>query len=218
MASDMASPITATVYPGTCMFEGTNLSEGRGTVRPFELLGSPFTNSTWSDAMRNLPNPIPNTSFRPACFAPTDSKWLGNTSCGIEVYVDLCSDGRCSDAGDSGGSHPYETFDPVYLGVSLLSTARRLFSSQSGNATSAFQWLYNGSNSSLYDVDVLSGGPLIREGIEAGMSPDEMKADQEDQDHASDVISASGSSALTRACDSQIGIISRLRITHLEVE
>jgi uncharacterized protein YbbC (DUF1343 family) len=177
----MASPITATLYPGTCMFEGTNLSEGRGTVRPFELLGSPFTNSTWSDAMRNLPNPVPNTSFRPACFAPTDSKWLGNTSCGIEVYITFCSDGRCSDAANAadsgaGGSHPYETFDPVYLGVSWCSTARRLFSSQSGNATSAFQWLYNGSNSSVYDVDVLSGGPLIREGIEAGMSPDEIKA------------------------------------------
>lgn len=71
-------------------------------------------------------------------------------------------------------------FDPVYLGVALLWSAKNLYTVASndtgfGNTTTSFHWLFNNSNKTVYDVDVLSGGPLIREGIESGMSPDAIK-------------------------------------------
>ena len=50
--AEHADADTALVYPGTCMFEGTNLSEGRGTTRPFELIGAPYVDDRWADALR----------------------------------------------------------------------------------------------------------------------------------------------------------------------
>lgn len=115
---------------------------------------------------------IPNTNFRPACFSPTTSKFQSQTVCGLQSYIFL----------DSVSDH--EEFDPVFLGVSLLWSAKHLYTvggndTGFGNTTQSFHWLFNGSNKSLYDVDVLTGGSLIREGIEAGLSPDEIRSQWE---------------------------------------
>ena len=77
---------TAIVYSGTCVFEGTNLSEGRGTTRPFELIGAP-----WIDAIA-LANELNSVGlsgvyFRPASFTPTTSKFSGSQCFGVQVHV-----------------------------------------------------------------------------------------------------------------------------------
>ncbi|MGD6815996.1 exo-beta-N-acetylmuramidase NamZ family protein [Metabacillus sp. 113a] len=77
---------TAFVYPATGMIEGTNLSEGRGTTKPFELIGAPFINS--SDLAEKLNRlKLPGVSFRAASFTPTFSKHSGKLSHGVQVYV-----------------------------------------------------------------------------------------------------------------------------------
>ncbi|GAB3799107.1 DUF1343 domain-containing protein [Virgibacillus kimchii] len=77
---------TALVYPGAAFIEGTNLSEGRGTTKPFELLGAPFVNSTeFAAAMNDLD--LPGVTFRAASFTPMFSKHSGDLSHGVQIHV-----------------------------------------------------------------------------------------------------------------------------------
>ncbi|MER5734537.1 DUF1343 domain-containing protein [Streptomyces sp. NPDC002262] len=106
---NMPTPETALVYSGTCLFEGTNLSEGRGTTRPFELLGAEGVDRRWAEAANALG--LPGVRFREAYFAPTFSKFQGRTVGGVQLHVD-----------------DREAFDPVRTGIGLLVTARRSWS------------------------------------------------------------------------------------------
>ncbi|MFD8203644.1 exo-beta-N-acetylmuramidase NamZ domain-containing protein, partial [Streptomyces sp. NPDC059701] len=103
---NMPTPETALVYSGTCLFEGTNLSEGRGTTRPFELLGAEGVDGRWAAAANELG--LPGVRFREAYFAPTFSKFQGRTVGGVQLHV-----------------HDRAAFDPVRTGIALLVTARR---------------------------------------------------------------------------------------------
>ncbi|MFG3048403.1 exo-beta-N-acetylmuramidase NamZ domain-containing protein [Streptomyces sp. NPDC048241] len=105
---NMPTPDTALVYSGTCLFEGTNLSEGRGTTRPFELLGAEGIDGRWA-AEANKAG-LPGVRFREAYFAPTFSKFQGKTVGGVQLHV-----------------HDPAAFDPVLTGVALLVTARRVW-------------------------------------------------------------------------------------------
>lgn len=106
---NMPTPDTALVYSGTCLFEGTNLSEGRGTTRPFELLGAEGVDGRWAAAANELA--LPGVRFREAYFAPTFSKFQGKTVGGVQVHV-----------------HDRDAYDPVRTGIALLVTARRVWS------------------------------------------------------------------------------------------
>src|SRR5262249_26858508 len=77
---NMPTVDTAPVYPGTCLVEGTNLSEGRGTTRPFELVGAPWLDGRLL-ARALAAEGLPGVSFREAWFRPTFHKWGGET-CG----------------------------------------------------------------------------------------------------------------------------------------
>jgi len=82
---NMPSPTTALAYPGTCIFEGTNLSEGRGTTTPFEIVGAPFIDGAKLEArMRRLK--LENVGFLRAGFVPTFSKWAGEMCEGVRMY------------------------------------------------------------------------------------------------------------------------------------
>ncbi|GAA3397360.1 DUF1343 domain-containing protein [Streptomyces roseoviridis] len=116
---NMPTPDTALVYSGTCLFEGTNLSEGRGTTRPFELLGAEGVDGRWAQAANDLG--LPGVRFREAYFAPTFSKFQGKTVGGVQLMV-----------------HDRAAFDPVRTGIALLVTARR---SWSGFAWRADRWI-----------------------------------------------------------------------------
>ncbi|WP_432056658.1 exo-beta-N-acetylmuramidase NamZ family protein [Streptomyces sp. bgisy022] len=106
---NMPTPETALVYSGTCLFEGTNLSEGRGTTRPFELLGAEGVDGGWAEAANGLD--LPGVRFREAYFAPVFSKFQGKTVGGVQLHV-----------------HDREAFDPVRTGIGLLITAKQAWS------------------------------------------------------------------------------------------
>ncbi|NML54506.1 DUF1343 domain-containing protein [Streptomyces sp. R302] len=116
---NMPTPETALVYSGTCLFEGTNLSEGRGTTRPFELLGAEGVDRRWAEAANALE--LPGVRFREAYFAPTFSKFQGRTVGGVQLHV-----------------HDRAAFDPVRAGIALLVTAR---ASWSGFAWRPDHWI-----------------------------------------------------------------------------
>ncbi|WP_367324289.1 exo-beta-N-acetylmuramidase NamZ domain-containing protein [Streptomyces sp. HUAS ZL42] len=106
---NMPTPDTALVYCGTCLFEGTNLSEGRGTTRPFELLGAEGLDGRWAAAVNGLG--LPGVHFREAYFAPTFSKFQGKTIGGVQIHV-----------------HDRDAYDPVRTGIALLVTAKHVWS------------------------------------------------------------------------------------------
>ncbi|MET7703722.1 DUF1343 domain-containing protein, partial [Streptomyces sp. NPDC005485] len=106
---NMPTADTALVYAGTCMFEGTNLSEGRGTTRPFELLGAEGIDGKWAAAANELG--LPGVHFREAYFAPTFSKFQGKTIGGVQIHV-----------------HDRAAYDPVRTGIALLVSARKVWS------------------------------------------------------------------------------------------
>ncbi|MEV6795894.1 DUF1343 domain-containing protein [Streptomyces sp. NPDC051320] len=105
---NMPTPDTALVYSGTCLFEGTNLSEGRGTTRPFELLGAEGIDRKWAEAAGALE--LPGVAFREAYFAPTFSKFQGRTAGGVQLHV-----------------QDREAFDPVRTAIGLLVTAKQVW-------------------------------------------------------------------------------------------
>ncbi|OGC43300.1 hypothetical protein A2Y85_00575 [candidate division WOR-3 bacterium RBG_13_43_14] len=76
---------TAIVYPGMCLLEGTNLSEGRGTTRPFEIFGAPWIEPF--ELIKNLSAKLTGVKFRPLYFTPTFHKHNGKTCGGLQIYV-----------------------------------------------------------------------------------------------------------------------------------
>jgi len=81
---NMPTVNTACVYPGQVIFEGTNISEGRGTTQPFEIIGAPFIDN--EQLIADLGN-LPGVYFRPICFEPTFNKWNGVLCQGIHIHV-----------------------------------------------------------------------------------------------------------------------------------
>ncbi|MFF7737013.1 exo-beta-N-acetylmuramidase NamZ domain-containing protein [Streptomyces sp. NPDC007984] len=132
---NMPTPETALVYSGTCLFEGTNLSEGRGTTRPFELLGAEGVDRRWAAAANELD--LPGVWFREAYFAPTFSKFQGRTIGGVQVHV-----------------HDRAAFDPVRTGIALLVTAQRVWS---GFAWRPDQWIDKLTGSTLVRTMIDAG-------------------------------------------------------------
>jgi len=103
---NMATPETALVYPGMCLLEGTNLSEGRGTARPFELFGAPWLDShRLAEALEA--ERLPGARFRPASFVPAFDKHAGQRCAGAELVV-----------------ADREAFRPFRTGVAVVAAAR----------------------------------------------------------------------------------------------
>ena len=84
---NMPTPDTARVYPGGCLIEGTNLSEGRGTTRPFELIGAPFLDGPRPRAGARRGSGLPGVAFRPAAFEPAFQKHKGQRCDGVQLHV-----------------------------------------------------------------------------------------------------------------------------------
>jgi beta-N-acetylhexosaminidase len=77
---------TALLYPGTCLFEGTTLSEGRGTTRPFELVGAPWVDGgEWARELDDLD--LAGVTFRPTYFTPTFSKHENEDVEGVQIHI-----------------------------------------------------------------------------------------------------------------------------------
>ncbi len=98
----------AIAYPGTCLVEGTNVSEGRGTTMPFELIGAPYIDAfKLAEELAKLK--LPGVVFRPAGFTPTFSKYQGQVCQGVQVIV-----------------MDRDIFEPVRTGMHLIRTIKAL--------------------------------------------------------------------------------------------
>jgi uncharacterized protein YbbC (DUF1343 family) len=144
---------SAIVYPGTVLFEGTNASEGRGTTRPFELVGAP-----WVDAERFAHDMnarhLPGVHFRPAVFEPTFQKHAKTTCGGCQIHV-----------------LDRQAFRPVLTGAALIDQVRAA-------SPSAFAWRqppYEYEHDK-QPIDILAGTPAFRESIDAGINADTIAA------------------------------------------
>jgi uncharacterized protein YbbC (DUF1343 family) len=137
---------TTTVYPGGVLFEGTNVSEGRGTTRPFELLGAPWVIAErFADGMNR--RAMPGVFFRPALFEPTFHKHAGKGCAGCQVHV---LDRR--------------TFQAVEAGVALIEAFRAA-------DPEVFRWKdppYEYEFDKM-PIDCLAGSSQLREQIDAGV-------------------------------------------------
>lgn len=130
---------TALLYGGTCLFEGTNLSEGRGTTFPFEMIGAPFIEPESLAAEMNALR-LPGVLFRPVYFKPTTSKFAGELCGGVQLYV---TDARALNA--------------VETGVTLLYTMKRRYE--------GFAYLPPVKDNARPFIDLLCGDKLYREGM-----------------------------------------------------
>src|SRR5881296_4621681 len=144
---NMPTPDTARVYPGGCLVEGTNLSEGRGTTRPFEWIGAPYLDAhRYADALEA--ERLPGVRFRPARFVPTFHKWAGRLCDGAQVHVT-----------------DRARFKPFLTGLALIAVARR-------QGRRHFAWRrppYEFERRRL-PIDILCGTDAIRRAIERGAS------------------------------------------------
>ncbi|MFC7492761.1 MULTISPECIES: exo-beta-N-acetylmuramidase NamZ domain-containing protein [unclassified Nocardioides] len=145
---------TAVVYPGTCLFEATNLSEGRGTTRPFELIGAPYVDHRWAEALTALD--LPGVGFREAYFTPSFSKHSGVACAGVQVHVT-----------------DRDEFEAIRTAIAMIVTGRRLYPEK---------WTWRELSPppqtppSSYWIDKLSGNEQVRLAIDAGADVDEVVA------------------------------------------
>jgi len=139
---------TALVYPGAALIEGTNVSEGRGTVKPFELIGAPFVNSAeYADTLNDLD--LPGVTFRAASFTPTFSKHSGELSHGVQIHIT-----------------DKEAYDSVVTGLHIVKTLHDLYPEE-------FEFREEDSEGVSF-FDNLIGNGWIREAIENGESVETM--------------------------------------------
>ena len=142
---------TALVYPGMCLVEGTDLSEGRGTTRPFELAGAPHL-----DGQRLAKDltamELPGVRFRPVVFTPMFQKHARTACGGVQIHVTNADEFRS-----------YRT------GVAFLKAAHDQDPARFAWRTKAYEFV-----DKIAAIDLLAGGPGLREGIEAGASLDDL--------------------------------------------
>ncbi len=151
---NMPTVETAVVYPGQCLIEGTTLSEGRGTTRPFQLVGAPWLDPRrFAAALEGFD--IAGLEVRPTCFEPAFQKYAGQVCGGVALDV---VDRR--------------RFPSVRAGIAVIAAAMQV-----GGAD--FAWreeVYEFVRDRLA-IDLLMGGPLAREALEAGAGVDAATAD-----------------------------------------
>ena len=141
---NMPTVDTALVYPGGCLLEGTNLSEGRGTTRPFEILGAPFLDG-WKLAESLNQLSLPGVHFRPLQFQPTFQKHAGEICEGCFVHV---TDRRA--------------FEPVLTYTAILQESKR-------QTPGAFEWKappYEYEYEKM-PIDILAGNGWLRKDVDS---------------------------------------------------
>jgi uncharacterized protein YbbC (DUF1343 family) len=144
---------TCVVFPATVYLEGTELSEGRGTTKVFEINGAPFIDSyKWAAALRDFN--FPGVAFRECYFQPTFQKWAKQTCGGVQIHVT-----------------DREAFTPVVVGIAMVKTAYDLYPDKFEWKRDAYEYEF-GKN----PFDVVAGTDKIRKQIEAGASMDEITA------------------------------------------
>ncbi len=140
---------TAIVYPGTCFIEGTNLSEGRGTALPFEIVGAPWLDGR-ALAQRLNSLVLPGVRFRPHTFKPGSNKFAGQVCEGVQIHVT-----------------DRLVFQPVLAGLHLLAACQEL-------ALGDFAFIQPGVEGKPLHLDLLAGTARVREYLTAGRSVEDI--------------------------------------------
>jgi len=146
---NMPSPATALVYPGQVLWEGTNVSEGRGTTLPFECFGAPFIDHK---ALDIEPEAFPGAVLRPIAFEPVSNKWQGRLCRGYHIHVT-----------DRTRFRPYAT--SLCILQRILMTFPKAFSWKSP----PYEY-----ETVRMPIDLLIGSRTVRRSIEAGRDIDDL--------------------------------------------
>lgn len=148
---------TTVVYPGAVMIEGTNISEARGTTRPFEIIGAPFIDphALVSELGKDK---LPGAVFRPMHFQPTFHKFGGEICGGIQIHVT----GR-------------DQFKPVATGVAVINAIRRLNPASFSWKQPPYEYVFDH-----LPFDAITGTSGLRGQIEAGLSVREIEQSWEE--------------------------------------
>lgn len=143
---------TATVYPGMCLLEGTILSEGRGTTRPFEIFGAPFIEP--EELVRRLREfRLKGVFFRPLYFTPTFNKFTGELCGGAQIHV-----------------LDRERFKPFRTAVAILLAVKELYPKVNLWRKPPYEYEFE-----KLPIDILTGSERIRKGIDEGESLRDME-------------------------------------------
>jgi len=144
---------SATVFPGTVHFEGTQVSEGRGTTRPFELIGAPYIEpELYSRALNRLD--LAGVYFRSCIFRPTFQKHGGVSCGGVQLHV-----------------IDRQRFQPVITGIAMVKTVHDLYDSEFRWKEPPYEYVYDRN-----PFDVISGSSSIREALERGIELAEIES------------------------------------------
>lgn len=143
---------SATVFPGTVHFEGTQISEGRGTTRPFELVGAPYiVPEDYATTLNNFE--FPGVYFRSSVFRPTFQKHA-NVSCGgVQIHVT-----------------DREAFEPVIAGVAMVKTAYDMYGEDFRWKEPPYEYVYDRN-----PFDVIAGTTALRRAFEEGTSVEDIE-------------------------------------------
>ncbi len=150
---NMPTPDTALVYPGQCLIEGTNLSEGRGTTRPFEITGAPWLDAA-KLARRMNDLKLPGVRFRPVWFRPTFQKHAGQDCGGVQLHITSRED-----------------FRPVRTSLALLAVVREMSGDKFAWRTEVYEFVRDP-----IAIDLLFGSARERRHLEAGKPVAELEA------------------------------------------
>ncbi len=150
---------TALVYPGMCLVEGTNLSEGRGITRPFEIAGAPWIDPV-ALAARLAGWDLPGAVFRPLTFRPSFHKHAGQDCGGVQIHV---TDRRA--------------FRPVLTGLAFVAACRAQDPGRFRWRTETYEFV-----SDRLAFDLLAGGTAWRSAIEEGADPREIALSWEEDE------------------------------------
>ena len=139
----------ATVFPGTVHFEGTQVSEGRGTTKPFELIGAPYIDpDDYADALNQLG--LPGVFFRSCVFQPTFQKHCGVSCGGVQIHVT-----------------DRDSFKPWVTGIAMAKFAHDMYPNEFRWKEPPYEYVFDKN-----PFDVISGTAKIREAFEQGIELD----------------------------------------------
>ncbi len=150
---NMPSPATALVYPGQVIWEGTNISEGRGTTLPFELFGAPFMEPDAVLHRAKKSADLPGCFLRPLVFEPTANKWAGQPCNGFQIHV----------------TDP-EVFRPYRTSLALLQAIMQLYPETFQYKQPPYEYEYE-----RLPMDLILGNRQLRHALEQGISVMELE-------------------------------------------
>ena len=145
---------SATVFPGAVHFEGTQMSEGRGTTRPFELIGAPYVDpDAYAEKLNELG--LPGVFFRSCVFQPTFQKHAGVSCGGVQIHV-----------------LDRNAFEPWLAGIAMAKFAHDMYPNDFRWKVPPYEYVYDKN-----PFDVISGTAKIREAFEKGTELDAIEAE-----------------------------------------